>query len=112
MKGTKDEVDVETGRSRWTEPSASHAESADQVSPMQRSSRSDRKQRHGWIAAKEKSGVTAQTSIAVPPLLMTDARCSTAGGGVQGVGQRQVGCRLENDCDVARRECGNRDHFH
>ena len=60
---------------------------------------------------KEKSGVTAQ-SIAIPPLFMTDARCSTTGGGVQGIGERQVGYRLENDCDVERRECGNRDHLH
>ena len=43
---------------------------------------------------------------------MTDARCSTKGGGVQGIGQRQVGYRLENDCEVARHECGNRDHLH
>ena len=55
---------------------------------------------------KEKSGVMAQTSIAIPPLFMTDARCSTTGGGVQRIGQRQVGYRLENDCDVAQRECG------
>ena len=61
---------------------------------------------------KEKSGIITQTSIAIPPLFMTDARCSTAGGGVQCIGQRQVGYRLENDCDVARRECGNRDHLH
>ena len=43
---------------------------------------------------------------------MTDVRCSITGGGVQGIGQRQVGYRLENDCDVARRECGNRDNLH
>ena len=61
---------------------------------------------------KEKSGVIAQTSIATPPLFVTDARCSTTGGGVQGIGQTQVGFRLGNDCDVARRECGNRDHLH
>ena len=59
---------------------------------------------------KEKSGVITQTSIAIPPFHMTKARCSTTGGGVQGIGQRQVGYRLENDCDVARRECGTRDH--
>ena len=46
---------------------------------------------------KEKSGVIAQTSIAIPPVFATDARCSTTGGGVQGTGQRQVGYRLEND---------------
>ena len=67
---------------------------------------------HGWIAAKEKSGITTQTSMAIPPLFVTDARCSTTGGGVQGIGQRQVGCRLEYDCDVARHECRNRDHLH
>ena len=39
----------------------------------------------------------AQTSIAIPPVFVTDARCSTTGGGVQGIGQRQVGYRLEND---------------
>ena len=61
---------------------------------------------------KEKSGVITQTSIAIPPLFMTDARCSTIGGGVQGIFQRRVGYKLENDCDVARRECGNRDHLH
>ena len=60
---------------------------------------------------KEKSGVIAQTSIAIPPSFMMDARCSTTGGGVQGIGQRQVGHRLESDCDVARRECGNRGHL-
>ena len=53
---------------------------------------------------KEKSGVTAQTSIALPPLFVTDARCSTTGGGMQGIGQRQVGYKLENDCEVARRD--------
>ena len=63
-------------------------------------------------AGKEKSGVIGQTSIAIPPLFMTDARYSTTGGGVQGIDQRQVGYRLENDCDVASRECGNRDHLH
>ena len=55
---------------------------------------------------KEKSGVTAQTSIAIQPLTMTDARCSTTGVGVQGIRQRQVGYMLENDCDVVR------DHLH
>ena len=54
---------------------------------------------------KEKSGVIAQTTNAIPPVFVTDARCSTTGSGVQGI-------RLENDCDVARRECGNRDHLH
>ena len=61
---------------------------------------------------EEKSGVRAQTSIAIPPLFVTDAKCSTTGGGVQDTGQRQVGYRLENDCDVARRERDNRDHLH
>ena len=60
----------------------------------------------------DKSGATLQTSIALPPVFVTDARCSTTGGGVQGIGQRQVGDRLENDCHVARRECDNRDQLH
>ena len=33
VKGTRDEVDVETERSRWTERSASNAEPADHVKP-------------------------------------------------------------------------------
>ena len=45
---------------------------------------------------KEKSGIRTQTPIAIPPLLMTDARCRTTGGGVQGIGQRQVGYRLDS----------------
>ena len=57
---------------------------------------------------KEKSGVIAQPSIAIPALFISDARCSTTGGGMPGIGQRQVGYRLEHDCDVARPECGNR----
>ena len=61
---------------------------------------------------KEKSGARAQTSMALPPSFVTDARCSTTGGGVQGTGQGQVGYRLANDCDVVRRECDNRDHLH
>ena len=59
----------------------------------------------------DKSGATLQTSIALPPVFVTDATCTT-GGGVQGIGQRQVGYRLENGCDVARRECDNRDQLH
>ena len=51
VKGTEDEVDVETERLRWTERSASNAEPAVQANPVQRSSWCDRKQRHGWIAA-------------------------------------------------------------
>ena len=60
---------------------------------------------------EEKSEVTAQTSASIAPILMTDARCSTSGCGVQGIGQRQVGYKLENDYDVTRRECGNSDHL-
>ena len=60
---------------------------------------------------KEKSGAIGQTSIAIPPVFAAETRCSTTGDGVQGIGQGQVGYRLENDCDVARRECGNRDHL-
>ena len=52
VKGTKDEFDVETERPRWTEQSASNAELADQVNPVQRFSRCDRKQGHGWIATR------------------------------------------------------------
>ena len=33
------------------------------------------------------------------------------GCGVQGLGQRQVRYKLENDYDVTRRENGNRDHL-
>ena len=66
----------------------------------------------GMGGSRQGTGVITQTSIAIPPLFMTDAKCSTTGGGVQGIGQRQVGYRLVSDCDVARRECGNRDHFH
>ena len=49
VKSTEDEVDE---RPRWTERSVSNAEPADQINPVQRSSRCDRKQRHGWIAAR------------------------------------------------------------
>ena len=106
VKGTEDEVDVETERPRWTERSVSNAEPADQINPVQRSSWCD-PQAEAWVdRGKGESGVRAQTSIAIPPLFVTDARCSTTGGGVQGIGQRQVGHRLENDSDVARRECG------
>ena len=52
VKGTEDEVDVETERPRWTERSARNAEPAGQANPVQRSSWCDRKQRHGWIAAR------------------------------------------------------------
>ena len=37
----------------------------------------------------EKSGFIAQTSIAIPPVFVTDARYSTTGGDVQGIGQRK-----------------------
>ena len=50
VKGTEDEVVVETERPRWTERSASNAEPAVQANPVQRSSRRDRKQRTGLIA--------------------------------------------------------------
>ena len=33
---------------------------------------------------------------------VTDARCSTTGGGMQGIGQWQVGYRLENNCGAWR----------
>ena len=51
-KGTEDEVNVETESLRWTERSASNAELTGQANPVQRSSRCDRKQRHGWIPTR------------------------------------------------------------
>ena len=56
VKGTEDEVDLETERPRWTERSASNVEPAVQANPVQRSSRCDRKQRHGVTASRGMGG--------------------------------------------------------
>ena len=37
--------------------------------------------------------------------------CNATGGSVECIGQRQVGHRLESDCDVGRREHDKPDHL-
>ena len=37
--------------------------------------------------------------------------CNATGGCVECIGQKQVGNRLESDCDVERRKCDKPDHL-
>ena len=43
---------------------------------------------------EEKSGVVPQTSIAIPPVFVTNARCSTTGCGVQGRDKSDTSLRM------------------